>query len=175
MPGVQALQDQFRRGDGRCSNLDGFDAHGAQVEYEPLDEARDEHMDFEGNSAAPVAPARWEGSTRLPPCEFSAFQQRFGRDPTPSEAELCEEDWDDIAPDDDAEAEAEATATEATADKRAAAAAAANTAGVRKAAAAAAAKGPFSDDGDELFGNKLVLFGLQVYRCCCRPSCLSKF
>ena len=31
------------------------------------------------------------------------------------------------------------------------------------------------DDGDELFGNKLVLFGLQVYRCCCRPSCLSKF
>lgn len=127
-----------------AQNLDGFDAHGAQVEYEPLDEAHDEHMDFEGNSAAPADPARWEGSTRLPPCEFSAFQQRFGRDPTPSEAELDEKDWDDIAPDDDGEAEAEATATETTADKQAAAAA--NTAGVRK-KAAAAAKGPFSLDG----------------------------
>ena len=36
------------------------------------------------------------GSTMLPPREFSAFQQRFGRSPTPSEAELGEEDWSDI-------------------------------------------------------------------------------
>ena len=36
------------------------------------------------------------GSTRLPPREFSAFHQRFGRSPTPSEAELGEEDWSDI-------------------------------------------------------------------------------
>ncbi len=29
--------------------------------------------------------------------EFSAFQQRFGRGPTPSEEELGEEQWDGIA------------------------------------------------------------------------------
>ena len=42
-------------------------------------------------------PPQFAGATQLPAKEYSTFQCRFGRSPTPSEAELGEEDWDEIA------------------------------------------------------------------------------
>ena len=79
-------------------NLDGFQAHAAEAAaaeepdcVEPLDESPDERMVDE--HAGP----RVSGSTQLPAHEFSAFQQRFGRGPMPSEEELGEEQWDGIA------------------------------------------------------------------------------
>ena len=52
-------------------------------------------------------PQQFVGETTLPAKEYSAFECRFGREPTPSEAELGEEHWDEIA---EAEAAAEAAA-----------------------------------------------------------------
>ena len=52
-------------------------------------------------------PPQFAGETTLPAKEYSAFESRFGREPTPSEAELGEEHWDEIA---EAEAAAEAAA-----------------------------------------------------------------
>ena len=42
-------------------------------------------------------PPQFAGAAQLPAKEYSTFQCRFGRSPTPSEAELGEEDWDEIA------------------------------------------------------------------------------
>ena len=55
------------------------------------------------STRVPATSSAESGGTELPPFQFTAFQARFGRNPTAEEAELGEEDWDEIEEEEAAE------------------------------------------------------------------------